>query len=158
MTYVRLHLEYAVAAWNPNTKEGKRILEKVQKRTTRDTKSLEGLSYEERLLNLGLTSLGRRLERGDMIQLNKILKGSDQDTWFAPPTLRESRKMNRPQYCSKLKSNMAQRANFFTNRMANHWNKLSDESIGANSINTFKNRLDIDLNGYYSSPELCVSC
>ena len=80
MIYVRPHLKYAVVAWNPYTKEGKRILEKIQRRVIRVTKSLEGLSYEERLSNIGLTSLERRRERGDMIQMHKILKGSDQVT------------------------------------------------------------------------------
>ena len=62
MTYVRPHLDYAVATWNSYTKKDTRILEKVQRRATRVTKSLEGLSYEEILLNLGLTSLERRRE------------------------------------------------------------------------------------------------
>ena len=84
-------------------------------------------------------------------------KDKYQLTWFASLALRESRKINMPLYCSELKPNMAQRANLLTNTVANHWNKLSDEKIGANNINTFKNRPDIDLNGYYSSPELRVS-
>ena len=61
-----------VAAWISYTQEDKRILEKVQIRATRVTKSLEGLSYEERLLNLELTILERRLEKKDMIQMHKI--------------------------------------------------------------------------------------
>ena len=100
----------------------------------------------------------RRREREDTIQMHKILKDSDQVTWFARPALRESRKLNRPPYYSELKPNMAQSANFFTNQMANHWNKLSDDTIGTNSISSFKNRLDINLNGYYSLPEFRVSC
>ena len=62
-TYVRPHLEYAVAAWNLYTIEDKRTLEKVQRRATSVTKCMEGLTYEERLLNLGLTTLERRRER-----------------------------------------------------------------------------------------------
>ena len=61
-TYVRPNLEYAVAAWSPYTKDDKRTLEKVQRRATRVVKSLEGLSYEKRLLNISLTSLERRRE------------------------------------------------------------------------------------------------
>ena len=88
-----------------------------------------------------------------MIQIHKILKGSNQVTWFAPPALTESRKMNMPQYCSEL------RAKFFTNRVSNHWNKLSDETYVENksTVSSAGNRLEIDLNGYYSSPELRVT-
>ena len=50
--YVRPHLEYAVATWSPYKKEDKFTLEKVKRRATRVIKSLEGLSYEERLLSL----------------------------------------------------------------------------------------------------------
>ena len=92
-------MEYALAALSPHTKEDKRVLEKVERRTIRVTKSLEDLSYEERLLNPELTT---RRETSDMKQMHKILKDSDQVTWFAPPALRESRNKNRPQYCSEF--------------------------------------------------------
>ena len=51
---------------------------------------------------------------------------------------------------------MSQRANLFGNRVAYQWNKLSGEKTMANNINTFKNRYELDLNGYYSSKELGV--
>ena len=40
--YVRSHLEYAEAVWMPYAKKDKRILEKIQRRATLVTKSLEG--------------------------------------------------------------------------------------------------------------------
>ena len=67
LTYVRSHLKYAFAAWNPYTKEDKRILEKIQKRATRVIKSLRRLTYKERQLNLGVTS-----QKGNMIYAYKI--------------------------------------------------------------------------------------
>ena len=51
---------------------------------------------------------------------------------------------------------MAQRANFFPNRVANQWNKLSEDTTMANNINTFKNRLDLEMKGNYSSQEFRV--
>ena len=32
--------------------------------------------------------------------------------------------------------------NFFTNRVINHWNKLPHDIVNADTINTFKNKID----------------
>ena len=156
-TYVRPHLEYAIHAWSPYTKADKHNLEKVQKMATRTSPSLQGLSYPMRLHNLGITTLERRRERGDMIQQYKIQAGIDEISWFATPTTREGRSGHRAQLQREVRTSTAQRFNFYTNRIANNWNKLADSTVTASSTNGFKNRLDIDQKGYYSSTELCVT-
>ena len=105
-------------------------LEKVQRRATRGIKSLEELSYEERLFYLRLTTLKRRRE-GDMIQMHKIQNQIDQISWFAEPTTRESTIKNKPQLIKEIKPIMSQRENFFTKRAANQSNKLSKEKTMA---------------------------
>ena len=151
MTYVRPHLEYAIAAWSPYTKTDIAFLEKVQKRATRISLSLQGLSYPERLHNLGLTTLKRRRERGDLIRQFKIANRIDQIDWSSDQIIRQARGGNRPKLCKELKPNTSQRANFFTNRIVNPWNKLSDLTVSSSSTNEFKNRVDTDCKGYYSS-------
>ena len=76
--YVRPHLEYAVSAWNPYSKKDSDILEKIQRRKIQKKVShlLRKLSYKERLINLNLTTLSARRERGDLIQQFKIEKKS----------------------------------------------------------------------------------
>ena len=64
-------------------------------RTTRTI--LQGLSYPERLYNLGLTILERRRERGDMIEHYKIQTGYDEIHWSATPNTREARGGHRAQ-------------------------------------------------------------
>ena len=76
-TLVRPKLEYCVQAWRPYFRKDIDLLEKVQKRATRLIISNKGLTYGERLKNLGLTTLETRRLRGDLIEVFKIFKGLD---------------------------------------------------------------------------------
>ena len=53
------------------------MLEGVQKRATKMLPSLRNLPYEERLKRLGMFSLRCRILRGNMIELFKMIRGTD---------------------------------------------------------------------------------
>ena len=59
-TFIRPKLEYAVAAWSPWMEGDREVLEKVQKRFVRMISDKKGNSYEERLANIGMTTLTER--------------------------------------------------------------------------------------------------
>ena len=83
--YVRPHLEFAVQAWSPWTAQDKEALEKVQKRAIKMISGLKAREYEDRLKELGLTTLEERRHQADMAMVYKVLTGKEQvdpADWF----------------------------------------------------------------------------
>ena len=74
-TYVRPHLEYCVPIWSPYLVRDIEVLEKVQKRATKLIKGYEKLPYDQRLKSLGIYTLFCHCQRGDLIEVFKILNG-----------------------------------------------------------------------------------
>ncbi len=77
MQYVRPHLEFASQAWSPWSESDKAVLEKIQRRAITMVSGLKGTEYEERLKELGLTTLEERRHQADMLQTFKIVRGID---------------------------------------------------------------------------------
>ena len=142
-TYIRPHLEYNTQAWSPYTKKDIMLLEGVQKRVSKLVPKLKNLPYEDRLKSLGLTTLEDRRTRGDLIETFKILKGIsnvDHRQFFVIDNSRRLRghslKLSKPRVNSQL------RLQFYSQRVITLWNRLPQLVIDAESVNTFKNRLD----------------
>ena len=76
VSLIRPHLEYAVSVWNPRLRKDIDALERVQKRVLRIPHELRALDgYKERLRVVGITTLEERRDRGDLIQVYKLIKG-----------------------------------------------------------------------------------
>ncbi len=74
-TFIRPHLEYSFQAWWPWLRKDIKLLEDVQRRSTKLVKGLQDIEYEERPQLLNLDSLSCRMDKGDMILVYKILHG-----------------------------------------------------------------------------------
>ena len=156
VSLVRPHLEYASAVWSPYLKGDVSALEKVQERATRIPTALRHLPYEERLKAWGLTTLEVRRARGDLIQLYKLMNGSETIEWHTGPLLAPSGStrssarndlcLRREAFASKVQNDhghfVTVRHEFFLNRVVEHWNGLSNYEIHAPSLNSFKARID----------------
>ena len=80
----RPHLEYANSVWNPYTNADVSVLEKVQRKVTKMAVGLKNKDYSERLKALNLSTLSERRERGDAIQLFRIVNGQNKVNWCKP--------------------------------------------------------------------------
>ena len=146
-TFVRPHLEFAVAVWSPYLKGDIDILERVQRRATKLVPCLKKLDYKKRLEAMGLSKLELRRERGDLIQLYKLFHDIDNVSWPSTANLTVDTepivsRRHSIQLTKELVRHSAPRYNFFSNRVVNNWNNLPSNVAYAPTLNSFKARID----------------
>ena len=84
---VKPHLDYCSQVWNPHYVKDIKLIEGVQRRSTKLVDSVKDLHCDERLNILGLMRLDKRRDRSDLIKTFKILNGNykvDKDLFFVP--------------------------------------------------------------------------
>ena len=145
--FVRSHLEFSQVVWAPWRRAQIRRIEAVQERATRMVEGIGQLDYTERLKALKLTTLSFRRLRGDMIEVWKHINVYTPGTRPANFQLvqRPIRSTRHPLqiYTPTPKDGRSGvQANSFYFRTAATWNTLPAEVVTAESLNSFKNRLD----------------
>ena len=151
MCYADKHLEYCVQAWSPYSEADKNKLEQVQKRAVNMVAGLRGRTYEEKLREVGLTTLHDRRVRGDMIQTFKILNHVDQvntNTWFSRAGERDREGATNTRHSMDTtqlvegQSRTQIRRSFFSQRVPRQWNTLSQTTRQQTSVLNFKAAYD----------------
>ena len=130
-------------AWSPYLSKDIDGMERVQRRATKMINGYKLLNYDSRLEKTGLITLEKRRERGDLIQVFKLIKGFDDVDYKEFFTLAADTKTRGHKYkIVKARSRLTVRQNFFSNRVVNGWNGLPEWVVDAETVNGFKNRLD----------------
>jgi len=124
VTYVRPILEYNII-WSPSLVCHIEQLEKVQRLFTKRLRSMKSLSYNRRLLQLGLPSLELRRLHLDLVFCYKIVFGLvsvNLDDSFEIRSVLGTRghpfKLFKPRCSSNIRNT------FFAERVINIWNSL----------------------------------
>ena len=129
-TLVRPHLEYCSPAWSPHYQKEKKLLEKVQHRFTRLFPDLRNICYQDRLRRLGLRSLQERRNRADLLEVFELKAGLSNVTFqtFFDRNV-NSRTRGHSWKITKNRSKLDIRKYFFSERVVNRWNKLSQNGV-----------------------------
>ena len=108
------------------------------------TCNLKGSSYEERLREVNMFTLVERRQRGDMIEVWKLLHGKEKidvsailtkvDDYSSRTGMRSSDSLSLVPPTTRLEI----KKNFFTNRVVAPWNALPASIKNADSIDSFK--------------------
>jgi len=105
---------------------------------------MKGMTYEQCLQLLNITTLEKRRQRGDIIEIYKILTGKkDMD----PTRLFQfaSRGLNFRGHHLKKQCRLNVRKYYFSQRIISLWNSLPNHVVTAPSVNSFKKRLDYNM-------------
>ena len=138
---IRPHLDYGMSACPPGSSADSKLLEAVQSKATALVYGLKKMNSEERRKNLKLMTLEQRRDRGDLIEVFKMLKGL---TKINPNHFWEVRDARGgPRLVKEMAVNGKKpRHSFFSYRVIQKWNLLPADLKMAPSLDSFKNRLD----------------
>lgn len=141
---VRPHLEYCQPVWSPHLRKYIAAIEKVQMRATKSVNGFQNLTYEERLRRLNLPTLHHRRKRGDLIEVYKHATTYDKAAVSPMPFLDRPSRKHRYQLrrIDPGDGVRGKRRNSFYYRTPALWNNLPREVAEAETVNSFKEKLD----------------
>jgi hypothetical protein len=153
--FVRPIVEYCSPVWSLTAVGQINIIDGVQRWFTKQIKSVSNLTYDERLIKLGNDRLKLRRLRADLLMCYKIIRHSvdlNQGDFFTMSSMIKTRGNSYKLIVPISRINA--RANYFSVRIINAWNRLSDEMVNASSLSSFKYKLtNTDLSfGLISEP------
>ena len=132
-----------MTACPPGTVAESKLLEAMQSKATAMVQGMRHKNSEERRKALGLMTLAQRRDRGDMVEVYKILNGHTRidpsQFWEVRPDARNGTRLVKELAAGRRK----QRSDFFSYRVIQRWNLLPVNIKLAPSLDSFKARLDV---------------
>ena len=136
-------LEYCAPVWSPIYKKDRKIIENVLRRASSFVPKLKHLTYSERLQKLKIQSMQYRRRRADMIETYKLLHNYyDIPVEQLLPLSNNTRTRGHALKIAKPYARLNLRKNFFCNRIVDDWNSLPSEVVSADTLSSFKAKLD----------------
>ena len=142
ITHIRPILEWGSVVWFTGYVGDIRLLESVQRRWTRRIMGFDGLSYGERLAELDLYSVRGRLFRNDLKLVWLILHGHcpSLEHLLVLNTDGRTRGHSLKLFIPRCRYDL--RSRFFSVRVLEQWNGLSERVVSTGSLVGFKRELD----------------
>lgn len=130
----------------PHHRKDVELLQRVQRRAMKTIQGLKHLSYEHKLKELGLFSLGKRRLQGHLIKIFQYLKGVHKQEGNQLFTRVDSDRTREDVFKLKEKRfRLDGRGKVFTERVVRCWNSLPREAVDSLSLVVFKARLNVAL-------------
>ena len=142
-TLVRPHLEYSSTVWDPYYKEGKKALEKIQRKGARFVTG--NYSYQHSVTSmlddLNWPPLEKRRKIKRLTTFYKICNNSSSVTLpdYVKPSISRTRSHDRSYI--QIQTNYEQYKNSFIPRTIREWNSLPPDLVHAESVDVFTTRL-----------------
>jgi len=137
-------MEYCVQAWSSHLHKDIQILKMVQRAAT-IVPHLKTRNYKDRLSQLGLTTLGTRRLRGDLIKTFKIMtdrENLDKNLFFFQLSTSGHGLRNLRLKLAVSRCRLDNRKYSFRHPVVTDWNQLPEHVVMSPSVNAFKSRLD----------------
>ena len=119
-----------------------KLIEGVQRRTTKLVSQLKEMNYDDRSEVLGLQRFVDRRIRGDMIETYKIMTGKEELDRRRLFTLATLRNRAHPMKIYRKYSQLDVRKYFFSLRVVKKWNMLSLDEVESRKASGFKAKYD----------------
>ena len=145
-SHIRPQLEYGSQLWNLGYIGDSQMVERIQRRWTREISTVSHLPYGERLRELGLFSMCGRMLRADMILVWKIFnnKCAIEPTDLFEPSYSQTTR-GHVLKIQVTRSRLDTRKRSFACRVIPVWNNLSADTVQASSLDRFKGLLHREL-------------
>lgn len=144
-TFIRPLVEYCSSIWSPHLQKHIDAIEKVQLASLHLCKGIhnQNLDYNAKLKILYLPTLVERRRRGDIIESFKVIRGFynlDCESLYSFVGHKHATRQNSPWTLERFTTDDV---TWLCRRVIPDWNRLPSSVISAQTVNAFKNLIDV---------------